>query len=158
MKAIDNAINDRIEKITALQTEIDAINTNSATIENIAAVFPDPTVMFGITISYAGTVSLHVHQTVHNLAEDVAGFISELEAHGFKLEEWYSQDSYEARRRTYIHAGNGPCNLWLNALLADDATCRLEIIGYEETEVWETVKVTRSLPITKLVCGEADHE
>lgn len=158
MKAIDTAINDRIEKITALQTEIDAIYVNSATVENIAAVFTDPTTTFGITVSYNGTIGLHVNQTVHNLTEDVAGFISELESTGFQLEEWYSQDYPEALKRTYIHAGCGPCILWLNALLADDATCRLEVIGYEETEVWETVKVTRELPITKLVCGEADHE
>jgi hypothetical protein len=158
MTTVENAIKEQVVKITSAQKTIEALQAQEDYITEVEALFPEPSTTFGITVSYNGKVGLHIHQTVQNLAEEVSGYLTALEKLGFPLETWSTADWPSERKRAYINGNNDCIDLWLNAHLADNATCRIELVGYEEETVCETIQITRMTPITKIVCGEPSHD
>lgn len=103
------------------------------------------------------TFNLTIGLTVKDLAAEMAEHISTMENFGIPLEDWTSADDAEARKRYYHawHEKEDGSKLYITiaACLADDATCRIEVIGYEEKKEMQYIGVTKTVPITQLVCA-----
>lgn len=118
-----------------------------------------------LTVWHDGTISASFYFEVKDIPAEISPRLESLnEARIIPLEDWQSEDHPEERRRTFkasipvMFGESDTVNLtiFLHATLADDALCRIEILGYEDHEVSEYVTVRKSVPITRLVCPGED--
>jgi hypothetical protein len=110
--------------------------------------------------SYSTFCSMHWTFVVKDIAAEMAPKFEALSSL-LPLEDWTSQDDPERRRRTYTITYRGleefPLTVYLSAVLAEDAICQIEVLGYKEEEVSEYITRTKSVPITRLICpGETE--
>jgi hypothetical protein len=154
--ALATAIKTQERLIATATTVIAAYEALQAVDAFVQTAFPQATLNY--TSGWSGSPSLHLALTVHDLPVEMAAHLAAWEAFGVPLEAWTTHDCPEERRRSFWSdsCDAAPCNIFFNAVLSDDSTCRIEVVGYTETEVYEQVLIKKSTPIMHLVCPEGE--
>lgn len=154
MSVIAEQYQDLQDSIERLRKAQDTLEGFRELIERIEAVYVEN---LHITNWWGSTFNLTVGLTVKDLAAEMSEHLSVMEDFGIPLETWTSTDDPENRKRCYQakHQKKDGSELYITlaACLADDATCRIEVIGYEEKEEMQYVGVKKTVPITQLVCA-----
>lgn len=154
MSIVDEQYQELQENIDRLQKAQGALEVFRELVERIEVAYPDSS---HISHWWGETFNVTVGLTVRDLAAEMPEHLSAMENFGIPLEDWTSTDYPENRKRCYQakHQKEDGSELYvtLAACLADDATCRIEVIGYEEKEEMQYVGVKKTVPITQLVCA-----
>lgn len=154
MSIVDKQYQELQEDIDHLQEAQNALEVFRALVERIEAAYPDSS---HISHWWGRTFNVTVGLTVKDLAVEMSEHLSAMEDFGIPLEGWTSEDYPEKRKRCYqtkLQTEDGS-ELYVTCAtcLADDAACRIEVIGYEEKEEIQHVSVKKTVPITQLVCA-----